>query len=70
MTLLILSVLALIFLAGTVFFLERRYLKKKTSETMSRKVWEDIIGEREETLRKRHLFRRFLKEARSGKMKG
>lgn len=48
---------------GTGFFIwrrERRYLHKKTSETMSPSLWREIVQERESALRKRRTFREIL----------
>ena len=53
-------------LLGLVIYLwvrERRYLKKKTSEAMSERVWKDVIGEREEALQRRRKFRDALDKA-------
>ncbi|MDO8527135.1 MAG: hypothetical protein Q7T03_05535 [Deltaproteobacteria bacterium] len=53
-------------LMGLVIFLwwrEKKYLKKKTSETMSGEVWKDMEVEREEALRKRRLFRKAMDNA-------
>ena len=65
------SILVLIFLflalMGLVIYLwvkQRRYLKKKTSEAMGDSVWQDIVGEREEALKKRRLFREALERAK------
>lgn len=43
---------------------ERRYLKKKTSEVMSRRVWKEIVEERETTLQKRRTFRDAFERAK------
>ena len=53
-------------LMGLVVYLwvrERRYLKKKTSEAMSETVWQDVVSEREEALKRRRLFREALGRA-------
>lgn len=64
--------LAILFLLliGLVIYLwvrERRYLKKKTSEAMSERVWKDVIEEREEALRRRRKFRESLERAKQKK---
>lgn len=54
-------------LIGLVIYLwvrERRYLKKKTSEAMSERVWKDVIEEREEALKRRRKFRESLERAK------
>lgn len=58
--------LSLLLFAVTAFFLlrERRYLKKKTSEAMSPAVWQDVVKEREEALRKRRKFQDSLEKAK------
>lgn len=62
----ILLFVLLMALVVALWFRERRYLKKKTSEAMSKGVWKEIIDEREETLKKRRLFREALEKAKSG----
>lgn len=64
-TLIILFVLlAVLFsLAGFFWVRERRYLKKKTSQAMGKDVWEDILQERSEVLKKRRLFKEALEQA-------
>lgn len=58
--------LLLILIAGGVYFWmrERRYLKKKTSQTMSDAVWREIVQEREAELKKRRQFREALDKAK------
>lgn len=60
--------LALLFilLLGLVAYLwrrERLYLKKKTSEAMSERVWKDVVAEREEALQRRRKFKEALNRA-------
>lgn len=57
-------------LMGLVLYIwikEKRYLKKKTSETMSDMVWEEVEEEREEALRRRHAFRQILEKTEEKK---
>lgn len=63
-----LILIGLLFLAAIalVIFLwwrERRYLRRKTSETMSDETWGEILEEREIALRKRRLFKQALDQA-------
>lgn len=60
MTLLFLSLLGVV---GFFWIRERRYLKKKTSEVMSEKLWTEVIAEREEALEKRRRFQEALERA-------
>lgn len=52
------GILAVIALGLLVFNFtrERRYLKKRTSEAMSRKLWTEIEEEREAALKRKHAF--------------
>lgn len=61
--LLILSLLSLIGLVLYLWLRERHYLKKKTSEIMGPAVWQEIVAEREASLKKRRLFRDTLEKA-------
>jgi len=45
---------------------DRRYLKKKTSEAMSRELWSDIEEEREQSLGRKERFGKALDEAKKG----
>lgn len=61
-------VILFLFLLATVVFIllrERRYLKRKTSETMSPAVWDEIVKERETSLQKRRHFREALERAKN-----
>ena len=55
-------------MVGLIFFWlkERRVLKRKTSEVMSKSVWNEIVHEREAELKKRRAFREALEKAKSG----
>lgn len=59
------SLLILFGLGGALYFWrkERRVLKSKTSEQMSRAVWNEIVEEREAALRRRRTFHEALKRA-------
>lgn len=56
-------------MAALIFFWlnERRALKKKTSEAMSKGVWNEIVHEREAELKKRRAFREALERAKEKK---
>lgn len=56
--------ISLLAVAGGIWWRDRAYVKKKTSETMSERVWEDILKEREDALKKRRLFRETLERAK------
>lgn len=43
---------------------DRRYLKKRTSEAMSRKLWTEIEDEREAALKRKEAFEDALKNAK------
>ncbi|MDP2599499.1 MAG: hypothetical protein Q8P84_02040 [Deltaproteobacteria bacterium] len=60
-----LIILLLGLMAGVVFlwWRQRAYLKKKTSEAMSEPVWEEIVQEREAALEKRRKFKQAIDEA-------
>jgi len=59
----ILAVLALALLVYN-YIRERRYLKKKTSEAMSRKMWGEIEEEREAALKRKQAFDEAMNEAK------
>ena len=68
----VLTIALLIILLGVVSFYwikERRYLKRKTSEVMSERLWKEVIGEREEALKKRRRFHDTLEKAKKGEEK-
>ncbi len=46
------------------FVRERKYLKKRTSEAMSRKLWSEIEEEREAALKRKEAFDVALKDAK------
>ena len=46
-----------------VWWRQRRYLKKKTSEAMRDEIWDEILEERETALRKKRLFKASLDKA-------
>lgn len=57
----------LIILFGVVGFFwwkDRKYLQKKTSETMSPELWKEIEAERLSNLDKRRKFREALEQAK------
>jgi uncharacterized protein HemX len=57
----------LVLLIGLVvyFFIgQRKYLHKKTSETMSKDLWQDIQQEREENLQRKKSFQEKLEKAK------
>lgn len=56
--------LVLLMLVLYLWMRERRFLKKKTSEVMSKEVWQEILQEREEALKKRRTFREALEKAK------
>lgn len=60
----ILSALALFGVVIYCWLRERRFLKKKTSETMGPRVWRDIVQEREAALQKRRLFHDAMEKAK------
>ena len=62
---LILLFLGLMGLIVTLWIRERKYLKKKTSETMRDEVWQEVVKEREEALEKRRHFREILNKTKS-----
>ncbi|OGQ04769.1 MAG: hypothetical protein A3F82_08065 [Deltaproteobacteria bacterium RIFCSPLOWO2_12_FULL_44_12] len=62
---LILLFLGLMGLIVTLWIRERKYLKKKTSETMRDEVWQEVVKEREEALEKRRHFRDILNKTKS-----
>ena len=45
------------------FLRDRRYMRKRTSEAMSRELWAEIEQERQEAMARREDFRRVLDEA-------
>lgn len=59
----ILFLIALLLLALR-FVLDRRYLRKKTSEAMGRDLWNEIKEEREDSARRRDAFQAALKDAK------
>lgn len=68
MTVMLLSCLLLVIGLGIGFCFwrrEKRYLQGKTSERMSRSVWNEIVAEREAALKKRRSFRQALSDAQS-----
>ncbi|MDO8494448.1 MAG: hypothetical protein Q7S68_03835 [Deltaproteobacteria bacterium] len=68
----LLTILLFLALLGVVSFFwirERRYLKKKTSEVMSERLWKEVIGEREEALENRRHFQEALERAKKGEGK-
>lgn len=60
------GILAALALALLIFnyVRERKYLKKKTSEAMSRKLWTEIEDEREAALKRKEAFEDALKNAK------
>ena len=60
------GILATLALALLVFnyVREHRYLKKKTSQAMSRKLWSEIEDEREASLKRKEAFEDALKRAK------
>jgi hypothetical protein len=59
----ILFLIALLLLALR-YILDRRYLRKKTSEAMGRDLWNEIKEEREDSARRRDAFQAALKDAK------
>jgi Kef-type K+ transport system membrane component KefB len=53
------------FLLG-VFLKDRRYEKKSVSETMGKKMWDEIATEREMNMEKAKKFREELERAKRG----
>ncbi len=45
------------------FVRDRLYMRKKTSEAMSRELWSEIDEERQEAMARREGFRRAIEEA-------
>jgi len=60
-------VFVLLFCLFLVWWRERRYLKRKTSEVMSETLWREIERERAENLEKRRRFRETLREVQNRK---
>lgn len=58
----VLFLIALLLLALR-FVLDRRYMRKKTSEAMGRELWEEIQKERKDSERRKDAFREALKDA-------
>jgi hypothetical protein len=46
------------------FVLDRRYMRKKTSEAMGRDLWDEIQEEHRDSERRRDAFRAALKDAK------
>ena len=65
----LLTIVALALLVGN-YIRERRYLKKKTSEAMNPRLWEEIEDEREASLKRQEKFRKSLDEAKRLKSEG
>lgn len=59
----ILFLIALMLLALR-YVLDRRFLRKKTSEAMGRDLWNEIKEEREDSARRRDSFQSALKDAK------
>jgi len=49
------------------YTMDRRHLKSKTSEAMSKKLWEEIQEEREASKERRDRFQKALHEAQKDK---
>jgi len=63
----IIGVITFLVIAGLLGFLyirDRRYEKKLPSETMSKEMWDEIAGEKEENLAKAKRFKEALEKAR------
>jgi len=65
----LLSILALALLVFN-YMRERRYLRKKTSEAMSRTLWEEIEVEREASRERKQKFHEAIEDAKKLKAQG
>ena len=56
--------LIVLMLLAMRYVLDRRFLRKKTSEAMGRDLWNEIKEEREDSARRRDSFQAALKDAK------